>query len=259
MKTTINATGIRVTSTRGMLAGTALTLAFVAGSVVARAQESKPAPASSETEIYRTFYLANVTQQSELNEISTAVRNMLSHARIYSVPSQNAISIRGSAEDLQLAQKLISDLDRPRAAYRLIFTITDIDNGKRGTAQSFTLVAIAGERTSLKQGSRVPVATGTYDAANAGPETQVQYQDVGLHIDATLTPYAGELNLRAKVEQSSVAEGKSAASGQDPVLLQSVIDGAANLAPGKPFVLGAVDLPGTTHQQEIAVVADLIK
>jgi len=63
----------------------------------------------------QTFYLTNAWQQNDLTDVATAVRNILTGIKIYNVPSQNAIVIRGTPDELLLAQKLINDLDKARA------------------------------------------------------------------------------------------------------------------------------------------------
>lgn len=254
---------------QGIVAFTlALALFAPASTAMAQTEDSKPSQSKPEAETYQTFYLNNITQQNELNEIQNDLRNMLSHAKIYSVAMQNIISVKGTPEDLQLAQKIITDLDRTKKIYRLTFTITDVDGGKHAGTQTFALIAASGERSLFKQGSRVPIVTGSYDTANAGPETQVQYQDIGMLIEATVTGSAEGLMLRSKVEQSSLAvdllaqfaqSAQSAGSLRDPVVRQSVLDGVTALTPGKPVVLGSLDAPGTTRKQEIEVVAEQVK
>jgi general secretion pathway protein D len=63
----------------------------------------------------QTFYLTNAWQQNDLTDVQTAVRNILTGIKIYGVPSQNAIIVRGTPDELLLAQKLINDLDKPRS------------------------------------------------------------------------------------------------------------------------------------------------
>ena len=48
------------------------------------------------------FYLANVTQQNDLNDVQTALRNVLVDAKLYGLPSQNAIVMRGTPDQLLL-------------------------------------------------------------------------------------------------------------------------------------------------------------
>lgn len=63
-----------------------------------------------------TFYLTNVSQQNDANEVLVALRNVLvdPDLKIYLVASQNAIILRATPDELALADKLIRDLDRTR-------------------------------------------------------------------------------------------------------------------------------------------------
>ena len=240
---------------------TALTLACLVPCAVARAQSAdiKAADTKPGNEIYQTLYLTNLTQQSDLNEILNDLRNMLSNAHLYGMPSQNAISIRATPEDIQIAQKILADLDRGKKLYRLTYTINESDSGKRTGTQTFTLVVASGGKTTFKQGSRVPIVTGSYDSAASTSNTQVQYQDVGLAIEASADSNLDGLRLRSKVEQTKVADEKSGVGAQDPIVGQTVLDGTSTLATGKPLILGSLDVPGTTRKQEIEVVAELVK
>ncbi len=96
--------------------GIILAMASVGLSAAAQTQtpESKDAP-----QIYQTLYLTNLTQQNDANELVTDLRNMLPNAKLYYVASQGAISLRGSAEEIALAQKILSDLDKTKKIYRL--------------------------------------------------------------------------------------------------------------------------------------------
>ncbi|HEX3436095.1 MAG TPA: cohesin domain-containing protein [Pseudacidobacterium sp.] len=62
----------------------------------------------------QTFYLTNVSQQQDLNDVQTALRQVFTTARLFAVPSQNAIIMRGTPDELLLAQKIIYDLDKAR-------------------------------------------------------------------------------------------------------------------------------------------------
>jgi general secretion pathway protein D len=52
-----------------------------------------------------TFYLTNAWQQNDLNDVQTALRNVLPGAKVYGVASQNAIVMKGTPDELMLAQK----------------------------------------------------------------------------------------------------------------------------------------------------------
>ena len=139
----------------GMLLAVAL-IGANASAQTAAATEVQKAPdvARSNPEfVQKTFYLTNVSQQNEGNEIVNAVRNLLDpHARVFFVPNQNALVVSTTPDQLAVAQKLISDLDRPKKTYRLTYTITETDGGKRVGTQHFTMIVVTGQRTVLKQG-----------------------------------------------------------------------------------------------------------
>jgi len=61
-----------------------------------------------------TFYLTNAWQQNDLNDVQTALRNVLPGAKVYGVASQSAIVMKGTPDELMLAQKLVNDLDKAR-------------------------------------------------------------------------------------------------------------------------------------------------
>ena len=225
-------------------------------------EKSADAPASEAKNAersYQTIYLTSATQQHDANDIQTDLRNMLPKASIYYVPTQSALSIKGSAEDLQLAHKIVADLDRPKHSYRLTYTISEMDGGKKSGEQHVSVVVLLGERTILKQGNRVPIVTGTMEATNSAQNSQVQYVDLGLNIEASLDGYMDGLRLRTKIEQSSPSADKSGVGEKDPVIQQTTLEATSTLTQGKSVVLGSLDLPGGTKREEIAVVSEVVR
>jgi type II secretory pathway component GspD/PulD (secretin) len=238
-----------------------LLLAPLATHAYAQSPVAKLADLSSANEkpsSYKTFYLSNLTRQQDAEEIQTDLRNMLPMAKLYYVPSQSALSVRGSAEDIALAQKMLADLDRPRKAYRLTYTVTETGSGQPGGAQHVTLIVTSGGMTDFKQGSKVPIVTGIYPQGEQPQHSDVQYQDVGLEIEATLNGYADGVHLRSKIAQSNVSDEKSGIGVEDPVFHQTTLEGTATLVPGKPLILGSLDIPGTNRRQQVEVVSEAI-
>ena len=113
-----------------MLAGATLALTFMTCSAIAQSSEAKPAEQKPDAGSYQTFYLTN-SEQHAANDIQTDLRNMIPRAKIYYVPSQGALSVQGSAEDVQLAKRILSEIDRPKTAYRLTYTLTETDGARK--------------------------------------------------------------------------------------------------------------------------------
>ena len=99
---------------------------FVAMNTRAKRQEL-------EEEAVQTFYLANTAQQNDLNDIQTALRNLLVNAKLYGVPSQSAIVMRATPDELLLAQKLISDLDKSRPEVIVDVALLEVNRDKTRT------------------------------------------------------------------------------------------------------------------------------
>ena len=78
------------------------------------AQNTRAKRTELDEQAVETFYLSNAWQQNDLNDVQTALRNVLPNAKVYGVASQNAIVMRGTPDELLLAQKLVNDLDKAR-------------------------------------------------------------------------------------------------------------------------------------------------
>ncbi len=207
----------------------------------------------------RTFFLNNVTDAREATEIQADLRNVLPHAVVSYVDSQQALSVRGTADEIAQAEKTIAELDRKRKVYRITYSITDIDGGKPVGTQHVELILPVGSKTVVKQGTRVPLVTEAVDKDSGTPREQVQYVDIGLNIEASLEGSGEALRLETRVEQSSIGDERSGIGAQDPVIRQTKMEGWSMLTPGKPTLLGSLDIPGTTRHEEITVVSEPVK
>lgn len=210
--------------------------------------------------VIQTHYLTHAFQQSDANEILIALRNALGmDVKLFLVASQNAIVVSAPPDQQELAQKIISELDRPHKTYRLTYTLAESDAGKRIGVQHFSMVVAAGQRVTLKQGNKVPVMTGSFDSKADSQQTQFQYLDIGMNFDATLTDSPGGLLLKSGVEQSSLAdEHMSGPLAPEPIVRQTSLQGTSVLTPGKPLTLGSLDVAGSTRHLDIEVVAEPI-
>jgi type II secretory pathway component GspD/PulD (secretin) len=209
----------------------------------------------------RTFYLSNIAQQADANEVVTAMRNTMDPCtKIYLLAAQNAIVIRAGSDNMALAEKLLSELTHPKKNYRLTYTVTEMDSDKRVGTQHFAMVVVSGQQATLKQGSKVPLATGSYSSTASTPaggvQTQFTYLDIGMNFSTTLLDMGPQALLRFTVEQSSVGGVNTIAGVEEPVIRQTSLSGESTLSPGKPTMLGSVDIPTTTRRLDIEVVME---
>ena len=247
-----------------LLAGSTGSLAFAQTAATKPAEDTAAAKSAATPQMHcaeetngpeRTFYLNNTFQQTDANEIVAALRNMLEACdKVYLLSSQNAIVVRAGAENMALAQKLLTDLDRAKKTYRLTYPVTEMDGTKRIGSQHFAMVLTSGQETSLKLGNKFPIVT---EAATPPLQTQFTYIDIGMNFDATLTEMGQNAMLKSSVDDTSVAPQKSDIGGvQEPIVRQATLKGESLLTPGKPLMLGSVDIPGSTSHLDVEVVME---
>ncbi len=226
---------------------------LVAATAAVPSLAQTPPPGSAKET--RVFHLANVATDAEAQRIDSAIRNMVDpQTKIYLVEETHDIVVSAPAEQIEIVGKLVSELDRPKKAYRLIYTIAESENGKRIGVQHFAMVVLVGQRIMLKQGDKIPVATGSYSSGTV--QTQFTYLDVGMNFDSTLDQFGAGLRLRSKVEQSSGSESVPMGNVQEPIIRQSTIEGTSVIVPGKPLILGSLDIVGSTRHTDIEVIAE---
>ncbi len=68
-----------------------------------------------EEEVVKTVYLTNLSTPQDLSEVSTAIRGILDLRRMFTVNSLSAIVMRGPRAKVAIAEKIVHDMDKPRA------------------------------------------------------------------------------------------------------------------------------------------------
>ncbi|HME34502.1 MAG TPA: cohesin domain-containing protein [Candidatus Sulfotelmatobacter sp.] len=99
---------------------------FVAQDNVAKRKEL-------EQSVLKTFYLTNLSAPTELQDVVNAIRAVLEVQRIQQLLSQNAVVVRGTPDQIALAQKLIEDLDKARPEVIIDIAVMQISKDKSRT------------------------------------------------------------------------------------------------------------------------------
>jgi general secretion pathway protein D len=283
------------------------------------AQNTRTKRTDLDSQAVQTFYLTNASQANDANELVVAIRNLLDPSvKIYVVPSQNAIVMRATPDELLIAQKLLNDLDRARPEVVVDVAVLEVNKNVEhnlgitlptsitltpqvsptttttttstttttGTTTSnpFTLNSLAhlnannfgvaitgatanallsdadtrilqnpsiratdGQRATMKIGSKIPVATGSYNAgvstgvASIGVQTQFTYIDIGVNIDMTPTVhYDSEITLKMKIEVLSQINTVTISGVQEPVIGQRTSEQVITLKDGEPSLLAGI-------------------
>ncbi len=67
-----------------------------------------------EQSVVKTFYLSNLSATTELQDVVNTLRTILEVTRVLPLPSQGAIVVRGTPDQVALAEKLIDDIDKAK-------------------------------------------------------------------------------------------------------------------------------------------------
>lgn len=281
-----------------------------------------------EQSVIRTFYLSNLSTPTEIQDVTNTLRQILEITRVQQLPSQGAIVVRGTPDQIALAEKVIYDIDkaRPEVVVEVAVmqvskdklrqlgiqypfsqtnnptvslipkggstttttsgtgTTTTTSTGTTTTTNTLTLNDLAnldarnfavsipaislnlllndsttktlenpqiraldGQKASLKIGSRVPVATGSFQPGIGGVginplvNTQFQYLDVGVNIDITPTVHADrEVTLKLMLEISSVTGQSNIGGINQPIIGSKHIEHVIRLQDGEVNLLGGL-------------------
>jgi len=95
-----------------------------------------------EEQVMRTFYLHNASGPQEMQEVVNAVRTVPELTKVFPDTAQNAIVVRGEADKVALAAKIVRDLDKPRA--EVLIDILVIEASKVFNKQITAAIASTG-------------------------------------------------------------------------------------------------------------------
>ena len=276
-----------------------------------------------EQSVIRTFYLSNLSTPTEIQDVTNTLRQILEITRVQQLPSQGAIIVRGTPDQIALAEKVINDIDkaRPEVVVEVAVmqvqkdklrqlgiqypfsqtanptislipkggsTSTTTNNNGTGTGTTTTngltlndlanldarnfavsippmsvsfllndsstktienpqIRALDGQKAQLKIGSRVPVATGSFQPGIGGVginplvNTQFQYLDVGVNIDMTPTVHADrEITLKLMLEISAVTGTSNIGGISQPIIGSRHIEHVIRLKEGEVNLIGGI-------------------
>jgi general secretion pathway protein D len=249
---------------------------------------------------------------------------VMSNAKVFGVAGQNAIVMRGTPDELLLAQQLIDDLDKARGEVVVDIAVLEVSknwektlgmqwpssfgvtlqpncaqtnscsnssssststtSSTTSTTTSPTLYNLAnlnstnfavsvgsatlnllltddntkilqspriratdGQKATMKIGSKIPIATGSYQTGAATAlvsslvNTQFQYQDVGVNIEMTPNVHFDrDVTLKISITVSAES-GTSTISGvTEPIISQRVVDHVIRLKEGEASIIGGI-------------------
>src|SRR4030081_950799 len=137
------------------------------------AQDNPAKRKELEQNVIKTFYLSNLSQPTELQDVVNAMRTILEVSRIQQLPSQGAIVVRGTPDQMALAQKLVDDLDKAKPEVLIEVAVMQVSRTKMlnlGVSPP-TSVSVA-LQPNINNTTTVTTPTGTTANATSGTSAQ---------------------------------------------------------------------------------------
>src|SRR6202140_5368571 len=97
------------------------------------AQDNPAKRKELEQSVLKTFYLQNLSQPTELQDVVNAIRAVLDVQRVQQLLSQNALVVRGTPDQIALAEKLVEDLDKARPEVIVDIAVLQVSKDKSRT------------------------------------------------------------------------------------------------------------------------------
>jgi general secretion pathway protein D len=132
-------------------------------------------------QVVRVFYLSNLTSPQEMQEMLTVLRTVVDVQKVFSYTGQNALIVRAEADTMALVEKLISDLDKPRAEVVIDVMVMEVSStyirnlsaafAGTGINTSATFIPRPGITTPGVQAASSTSSTGTTSTPTGGTTT----------------------------------------------------------------------------------------
>lgn len=125
-----------------------------------------------EQSVIKTFYLSNLSQPTELQDVVNALRQILEISRIQPLPSESAIVVRGTPDQIALAHKLVSDLDQAKPEVVVDVAVMQVSRTRDKTLgvsppTSLTVQLQPNVSTSTTSTSTTGASTGTTSSSGS--------------------------------------------------------------------------------------------
>lgn len=115
-----------------------------------------------EDEVVKVFYVTNATSVQEFQEIATAIRTVAEIRRVFTYNAQKALIVRGTEDQVALAEKLIHDLDKPKSEVLIDAIILEVnDQYSRSLAATLASGGTAGLSQAITFNGPNPTAAST--------------------------------------------------------------------------------------------------
>lgn len=139
-----------------------------------------------ESNVMKTFYVRNVSTPAELQEVAGTLKGLLEINRIQVNPTHSSITVRGTPDQLVLAEKLIADSDKAKPEVMIDIAVLQVSRDRSNTLGAIVpthtdITPVAGKATAgtVQFGNvngtswQVPIPGASFDFLMSDSNTKV--------------------------------------------------------------------------------------
>jgi general secretion pathway protein D len=86
-----------------------------------------------ESNVMKTFYLRNTSNAAELQEVVGTLKGLLDISRIQVNPTHSTITVRGTQDQMVLAEKLVADIDKAKSEVVIDIAVMQVSRDRLST------------------------------------------------------------------------------------------------------------------------------
>ena len=140
-----------------------------------------------EQSVIRTFYPSNLGQPTEMQDVVNTLRQILDIQKVQALPAEGAIVVRGTPDQLALAEKVIDDLDKAKPEVIVDVAILQVNRDKAHTLginpPTSATVALQNNINTTSSTTSTTTTTGA-STSTTGTPNQVNLNRIG-NLNAT--------------------------------------------------------------------------
>jgi len=171
------------------------------------AQDNPAKRKELEQSVVKTFYLSSLSQPTEVQDVSNTLRQILEIQKVQPLQAEGAVVVRGTPDQVALAQKIINDLDKPKPEVIVDVAIMQVNRDKAHTLgispPTSATVALQNNLSTTSTSTGTTTSTTGTTSTTSGTPNQVNLNRLG-NLNATdFTVTIPAMNASALFSDSS--------------------------------------------------------
>ena len=159
-----------------------------------------------EQNVLKTFYLQNISTPNELQEAANMVKQILDIGRVQLLQAQDAIIVRGTPDQLILAEKLLTDYDKPKPEVVIDVAVMEVSRDKIRTLGNVLPTSVSAALLPVGNTSSTTTGSGTSTSSSGGSLTLNTGGISGIGSFAVAVPSSATFTFLATDSNSKVLQ-----------------------------------------------------